>query len=129
MPIINSLYFVPLASCLTSALLCSLLFFFLRRKGHLKHYITFTTLMALFIITCVLSSFPFWGLSNRLQIAIALPYIQRALDEQCGEQRFTAHAKGFYVDSGFHWSSDDNLASCYYNNVSWICSCETDPSG
>ena len=59
----------------------------------------------------------------RLQKAIVVPYIQQALDEQCGQGNFQAREGEFYQDSGYHWRDNTNSAQCYLNGKSWSCSC------
>ena len=57
-------------------------------------------------------------ISYPIQAAIAVPYIQVALDEasECDGYGFIADARGFYVDSdGYGWTSEDSRATCYHS--------------
>src|SRR4051794_3756100 len=59
----------------------------------------------------------------QLQSSEAVEYIQASLNKECGKNTITASQDGFYVSDGYQWLSNDKTATCYFNNVEWICSC------
>jgi hypothetical protein len=92
---------------------------------------------------CVLSLFVGWPLQTRLyrkvQAQTAQPYVQAALDQQCGSEHYTVERSGFYIetfpygdpDSGLsagealHWRSGDGRVDCVYSayDDQWACTC------
>jgi len=82
--------------------------------------------------------YPLTGiLSIKVQGKIAQPYIQKALDVQCGAGKFTADMAGFYTQNEFiggsqksagwslNWRSGDGQVECIYygHDDVWKCSC------
>ena len=123
MPVFYHLPFGILVGTVCSVILTVGFAWLIRKKGWkgwdaIPFVLTFGAVSWLIMILLVnFISYP-------IQVAIAVPYIQVALDEasECDGYGFIADARGFYVDSGYGWTSEDSRATCYYSNI-WICSC------
>ncbi|MBC7811094.1 MAG: hypothetical protein H7175_08110 [Burkholderiales bacterium] len=118
MPVFYDLPFALAMSC-TASIGVTGVFFLLTRKRITNKFVP---IMGVLQVSFVVILVAFYFLGYQLQVAVALPYIQQALDEQCGQQTLVANADGFKIDSGFWWSSGDTV-DCHYNNVEWICTC------
>lgn len=118
MPVFYNLLFTLAMSC-TASIAVTGIFFLLARKRIANKFVPILGVLQVSFLV-ILAAFYFLG--YQFQVAVALPYIQQALDEQCGQQALVATADGFRIDSGYGWTSGDE-AACYFNNVEWICNC------
>lgn len=96
----------------------------------LKRYrqISVKSLLILFGITAlafVVSSNIFIGVGRDLQMTVAEPYIQQALDQECGQGVFHTTEGRLYNESGYYWQANTSLAQCFYNGRGWVCSCSS----
>jgi len=83
--------------------------------------VLFFAAIGLWFISVVVATLLLNPVLRKMQASEALPYIQDALDDECGQNRYTATEDGFNFSSTYEWSSD--AASCYFNNAQWICTC------
>ena len=114
-------YGLPVAlalSCLSS-LLVTILFAILTRK---KKFQTLVPVLGVLQLTFIIVLVLFFTVGYRLQVAIALPHIQQALDEQCIGNNIEAVADGFYSEDIFRWKTTDHSVECAYTGA-WICKC------
>ncbi|MBI5669332.1 MAG: hypothetical protein HZC41_15115 [Chloroflexi bacterium] len=117
MPVLYHFLNMLLFSC-SAAVVVTLIFVVLTRK---KKFETLTPILGVLQLTFVIALILFYFLAPRLQISIALPYIQQALNEQCETEGIVADEDGFEADSGFRWKSEE--IECYFNYKVWRCYC------
>ncbi len=123
---------MPVFYHLPFGLLCGLVFtafwtfifaLFIHLKWKVRLIWQILTLVTLAVVCLIIGV----GLSNKilfqLQASVAVEYIQSSLDKDCDNNIVTTSQDGFYISDGYQWSSSDKTATCYFNNVEWICSC------
>lgn len=84
---------------------------------------SFLILLNIAILAFVIATLLFGSVGYRLQVAIAEPYIQQALDQMCGQGAFQTNEGQLITSSFFYWRADASPAECYYNRKEWVCSC------
>jgi len=105
-------------SCSIS-LIATVIVVILKRKKERMLIIALVTTQVSFILAAII----FWQIGYDLQVKVALPVIEKSLNEQCKIDFFNVSEEGFYIDSGYHWVSENDNISCYYNHAEWICDC------
>jgi hypothetical protein len=77
-----------------------------------------------FILGLIMSGLTF-GLSEYVEANTSLPYIQAALDEECGKGVVVADTAGFSHEMISLWSGLGGSVGCSYlsDEEGWTCSC------
>jgi hypothetical protein len=112
-----------LFSCGSSMVVLISITVFLRKR---QHQISAKSLLLLFgvtILAFVMATLLFGSVGYSLQVAIAEPYIQQSLDQQCGQGAFRANEGQFYDESGYYWRANASTVQCFYGSKDWVCSC------
>ena len=126
MPFFYHLPFIVLVGTVCSAIL-TVGFAWLFRKRNINYVIPFALTFGVVSWVVMIALVNFFG--SHIQAAIAVPYVQAALDEEseCDGYSYVADTRGFYVESesGYWWASEDRRANCGYNGYSglWRCYC------
>jgi len=117
-------YNLPLlviTSC-TGSIILTVIFAILTRRRKFETFVPlFGFLQLSFLVLVVL----FVTIGYRIQVSIALSSVQQSLDNECGQNIYQAEETGLNLSSGFHWTSDDKSAECYYSSKNgWVCNCK-----
>jgi hypothetical protein len=105
-------------ACAISAIV--LIIFRKRRKHRFYPLIVLT----LFTASCIIGYYAMTILGSNMQRAIALPYVQQALNDQCRQTTIIADEQGFYKqDDVLYWDSSDGTSHCYFSGKAWVCQC------
>lgn len=122
MPIFFTPIHAALFECIFSLLFASLLNLFIFK--YVERFITrLGLILGLLQLGFFIAVVAYSTLGYRLQVEIALPYIQEAVDSACFNKNIKVDEEGFYISSGFQWENQEQGVDCYYNNVRWICDC------
>ena len=98
---------------------------FLRNRHRQISTKSLLILFGVAILAFVIATLLFGSAGYKLQVAIAQPYIQQALDQKCGQGVFHANEGQFYNESGYYWRANTSAAQCFYGSKGWICSCSS----
>lgn len=110
-------------SCIPAMFLSIFFTAWTRQKGFQTLVPILGILQLSFVIAFVIFLGLFYVFGYDLQVSLALPYIQQALDEQCSGNNLEASTDGFYIEDIFRWKSSDNAVECTYID-GWTCSCQ-----
>jgi phosphoglycerol transferase MdoB-like AlkP superfamily enzyme len=108
-----------LIAFILSILLTIILFQTLMRNSKITFLKVFGTFMVMFFISALVCYFVMFN----LQINIAAPYIEEAINRQCGLTGFNIMDGEFDTDSRFSWSDVNKEIECRFRNSQWDCNC------
>ena|SRR6266496_3953149 len=99
---------------------------FLRKRQRQTSAKSLLLLIGVSILAFVIATLLFGTVGYSLQMAIAQPYIQQELDQQCGQNVFHANDGELYNESAlYHWRANTSTAQCFYDGEEWVCSCSS----
>lgn len=125
MPIFYSAISVYGTAFFISGFLSSVLFYLTARQRKTRIPLLLLAYVGIWSITFVASVVIVNFALHRAQANVASPYIQEAINSQCGIESQVIAPDDFYLSDGlYRWSSTDKSVTCYYSFDAWECSCE-----